>query len=698
MPLYNVVNGFLSASLISIVSYILCMGLPVYNMKNSNFISDVQNDLGNCTKAKQIYDCATSKMIDYDLITYFTEWSDTFDPNTSSKNNHASVFVKSITFPKCNDSTYPTSFYTFPICIGPGKKSKFEFEQNFLEEIQAFQKDQPLIFWDNHSRTKKKVYVDILCSMQDQPERRSGLNLMMGNSNFFPRFGYSCNYLYINKVQKSCLLCEDYLWNNKQNIEECSKCVNWDIDSDNKLCYFKPNDKYPKDCDMLLPNGMLRPKKITTEFLISIVNKTINKIQQNSWTKGKAYEYLCTYGVNPEYVKLIIDEAKNNNNVTIPPTWKRNLNISDHVETLMHLIFLGITKTVLKDIHIWLKNNNLFTKFLKIADTTLLPILKLKLQWCKVIPYGTGKFGGHVSENYLAMSRIIKWFVCVLNPLGNSVNDEALVRNIIDTTTAMYAMITRIMQREINTKTIDSTERHVKIFLNSYVELDRKLNGDDNVSWINKYNFLSLLNLKQQMINFGPLLNLWEGGISGEKIISTMKPEIKSGLRQNWHKHLFLKWMRKYFFNFVRHNKDLDGNNVVLKPVCNAKYGSITEVAYFINHKMPFIAHHNDTGILYIRTKLDNYYKLLPDGASFSLSNCTFHSLKWEIWEPVNVTFSDPECLLLPCMNNFIYDNNINNVTGKYYIITEMWLEFNEKFVPTLPTAHKLIKYDDEHI
>ena len=100
-------------------------------------------------------------------------------------------------------------------------------------------------------------------------------------------------------------------------------------------------------------------------------------------------------------------------------------------------------------------------------------------------------------------------------------------------------MLSRILQRTTSKNLVSSVDRHVKIFLNQYADLDSTLNGELNVSWIKKYNFLSLLNLKDQMIQFGPLLNLWEGGIAGEKIISTMKPEIKSGLRSG--RNIYLK-------------------------------------------------------------------------------------------------------------------------------------------------------------
>ena len=37
-------------------------------------------------------------------------------------------------------------------------------------------------------------------------------------------------------------------------------------------------------------------------------------------------------------------------------------------------------------------------------------VQKLGLDWCKVIPYGGGKLGGWVSENYMSMGRLCCWY------------------------------------------------------------------------------------------------------------------------------------------------------------------------------------------------------------------------------------------------------------------------------------------------
>ena len=50
--------------------------------------------------------------------------------------------------------------------------------------------------------------------------------------------------------------------------------------------------------------------------------------------------------------------------------------------------------------------------------------------------------------------------------------------------------------------------------------------------WITKSNYLSLLNLPDQMKEFGPLRLYWEGGWKGEGIIQELKSIIRDGLKK----------------------------------------------------------------------------------------------------------------------------------------------------------------------
>lgn len=556
LPKFEMIEGFLYASIPSVLAYVLGMGLPILDLQGETFNQYPQTKLSSSAKAKQILDNATRNNKSYDIISYITEWSDSFDPNTSSKNNRASVYVKSITFVPASNSAFPSSFYTFPLCIGHGKTIKLELEKRMVLDLEAFKKDIPLSFWDSSANVKKSVYLDILLSMQDQPERRAGLSLMMGNSRMHPRFGISCDYVAIQQSQRSCKDCYKRLTKKEEDNITCPNCLNWSLNIENKLCHFKAPENYPDDCPFLLNEKYLQPRVLTTDLLTSIVKLSVSKVKENIWKKQNVFAFLGTYGIHQEYINYLMESIKNDTEIEIPFTWQRNLSIHDHVETIMHLLFLGVTKSTFNDIHAWLRSKNLFTKFLAMVDKILQPIQNLRLEWCKIIPYGTGKFGGHVSENYLAMARILKWFLCILNQFKSTNNetDGGTMLDIIHMTTALYAMLSHTLQKNVTKELIHSVDQHIKLFLNAYADFDIALHGKKNVSWIKKYNFLSLLNLPEQMKNFGPLLNLWEGGIVGEKIISTMKPEIKSGLRKNWQRHLFVKWMRKYFFTLNNNN------------------------------------------------------------------------------------------------------------------------------------------------
>ena len=42
----------------------------------------------------------------------------------------------------------------------------------------------------------------------------------------------------------------------------------------------------------------------------------------------------------------------------------------------------------------------------------------LRLDWCKAIPYGGGKLGGWVLENYLGAACLMSWFYAPLDEIA----------------------------------------------------------------------------------------------------------------------------------------------------------------------------------------------------------------------------------------------------------------------------------------
>ena len=99
-----------------------------------------------------------------------------------------------------------------------------------------------------------------------------------------------------------------------------------------------------------------------------------------------------------------------------------------------------------------------------------------------------------------------------------------------DTIDRLLCMVSRIMTSTVDIGTAGELERHIKLFLQAFAVLDKKMQTAGNSSdstlpkWITASNFLSLLNLPDNMKSLGVLRNLWEGDGKGEGIMRKLKP------------------------------------------------------------------------------------------------------------------------------------------------------------------------------
>ncbi len=86
------------------------------------------------------------------------------------------------------------------------------------------------------------------------------------------------------------------------------------------------------------------------------------------------------------------------------------------IDVIMHLLFLGVVKTVVISLDEWLKLRGKSERFLSCA-CYLSAVSELQLSWCKVIKFSGGKMAGWVSENYLGLVRILPWFYSELESI-----------------------------------------------------------------------------------------------------------------------------------------------------------------------------------------------------------------------------------------------------------------------------------------
>jgi hypothetical protein len=215
----------------------------------------------------------------------------------------------------------------------------------------------------------------------------------------------------------------------------------------------------------------------------------------------------------------------------------------------MYLIFLGNTETVgmlLKDV---LTTSYLYSKFHK-HNHPLIPVRWLQLDWCKSWPFGSdmSPFGPWISENDLVYARMFKSIYSYL--------DEIRVDDLRDISTTLVqtwvAVVSRLMQNKVNDELIESTERHIKLYVSTLCDLEVALDKNKKVKLSTTSNLNALFNLYSIMKNYGPTRLYWEGGYKGEAMFQDIKPLITQGTHKpTFSKNALLKYYKHRFITKI---------------------------------------------------------------------------------------------------------------------------------------------------
>jgi hypothetical protein len=96
----------------------------------------------------------------------------------------------------------------------------------------------------------------------------------------------------------------------------------------------------------------------------------------------------------------------------VPAAWSSGIRLSQRIDVAMHLLFLGVTKSLVFAVREWTKIKEKGTLFTNLALEVIRHIPGVA--WCKCAPFTGERLGGWVSENYLAMARISRWFFTTL--------------------------------------------------------------------------------------------------------------------------------------------------------------------------------------------------------------------------------------------------------------------------------------------
>jgi hypothetical protein len=423
------------------------------------------------------------------------------------------------------------------------------------------------------------------------------------------------------------------------------------------------------------------------------------------------------------------DDPRKYQKWSLPSSWYYMNSTDLYVDVPMHLLFLGIGKSVFIKISKWLKMKMQLTEF-KSLSVGILDQLKLyNIQWRKVLQYpysSTDKFGGWVAENFLAFIRISQWFYTLLYQLketketldletphtawrmkehkfwlelrglsteGNAktlkervhsymdediqppiiITNKVGVAEILELVTTLNQMVSMILSLETDYDEIGYIEIIIRKFLIDFDKVDAGMGKKEQPSWLTQYNFLCLLNIPNVMRKYGYIRNIWEGNIEGEGFLRKYKKELRNGLKPMWQIYSVRNLLQRGVF--IKENID------TFKPwkerllfECRI-YQSQTVVKNMVLSNKPLSCviddKHKQLYILFREKKIIYGIKINVNWNIFNLLNeCKYYEIIFvdEIIK-MNLTlgYTVIGCLLLPRLSNI----KINNKT--YCIVYSDW-------------------------
>lgn len=626
-------------------------------------IPDCVKHLSESLRAREI---ANLKQRDC-LISYLTIWSDDVEPNRT-KSNRGSIWLLTVTIATKLENSHSMA-HTYPLAIAKKNEDHQPVIHKVIEEMEQLRRGH-IPFYIGSEKRQANILFEIFANIQDQPERRDFNCMRAGNGLHSSRFGISANHSAIYKNGKlaacgPCLKTMEERMKNRQcdiPLPHCTSCLNWDALTKHEpsLGQYKPPKGYPlvqnseaDEHDTWYKNHsgcrltnkldepeqqLLCPFKITYDGLKNAVDFIHDAFCHHEWSHQQCSSYLQVEGLDDKIIekvlehasrcyslliaqsdqekyRAIINDARQNpskyQKLAYPAPWIRpGMTLNLHPDVIMHLLFLGVVKTVLGQIQSWHVAQMKWSSFIRSTKSYLDAFKTMTIDWIAVLQYNGGKLGGWVSENYLGFSRIMLWFFQNMSEadptLDNDAPPEGLpqskwshkqnkywlrvrhldtsgkksvvakrvadylsqtsppepaamapfeVESVQDTLLALAEVLRCVMKPYVTSELVNRTRYAVRIFLSKYDAMCKPLVVKTTrvPPVLSSYNFICLLNLPSAMEKFGPLRGLWEGGPMGEKFAGFAKPFMKQGIRQqNWHRNLHRRLLRAKAFASIR--------------------------------------------------------------------------------------------------------------------------------------------------
>ena len=559
-------------SLHSLLDHVLGHGIPLAWLQDYNNIRDTTG-INGTKKAQELLTRLRelSSNPDKTAIGYLIFWSDGF-LRTFVKQKDNSIWILTVTIcPPTGCAISP--FHTHCLAIGKSKDNHDEVIDYYMRELVVIQQSKSRYCGEVDS------FVDtsfgLLAYIADRPERDSILKTSQGGT-----YGKRSRHAgaVTNSKLPSCASCNSHLLRQCNTIgdiirRECNSCCNWNFyGSSSAIKFCLVDADYPKSVSSNHPpipknrsmeETHIIPHIADFQWMTTGVELALHQVSIKHWNNRNMASYLRSMVVNESVRKTVWKKAKcirqniADNTDVIPSMWKYGYDINIFIDCVMHQLFHGVCPSVIEIIDDILAQAKKKTSAHDYANSPLHSISKLRLDYCKIRLLPNTLW---LAEDSLGFSRIMPY---VYGDIFSNIQLEnsVVTLNILKLVNALYVMIALLMTpRYIHS---DFIEMHIKIFLNCCHALCT-CTQDTSISefWETKYNFISLLNLPQQIADFGSLRFYWEG--NRERFIQSVKKVLDS-LRKTQtylqskltllHKLTTLEWMQHRLENIQTFNE-----------------------------------------------------------------------------------------------------------------------------------------------
>ena len=567
-------------------------------------------------------------------------WSDGCDAN-NNKNNRGSMHVGTVTV--YSEKKSNSADNTFVLHVGREDCDHHEVTAKMLEDLQEL--ELPNVLYNGQDFDKTQFTE--LASICDRPEKSKMCGYGSHNGTYTMRYPWS------SPVPENLASCETCFERRKRCItswksnSSCPDCFDWDFE---EILFEAPKDFPEEETD---EDGYLKARLLTFEDMKEAAEKTHNMLVSKRWTKAAAVSYLRAMAMNSNTATRIINNAKSEEPLTVdsmvPPVWLVADRTERYIEAVMHMLFLGVTKTIGMMLRDLLSLYSRWSNFHKATQPYLRQLRNYSLHYCRIWTFGSHEkpFSPWQSENHLAYARCFKMAGSNLTVLLGGRNEEERQKAVSAAKTTINtwaACISRLMAKPNSKDNSNSAERHIKLFLSAVNDLDEIIMDKKNRKEGAKQqenrkiqtvsNFVGMLNLPKQMREYGNLRDYWEGSYRGERILQQLKPLVSQGTYHPWFASSVLKrfYERKTMSLLMADNNnqetedtDEKGNNYTMYY----RYERQNTVEQLLHDGMPLsgvILNDGKIMVAFGRNRLLKFLEIVPnDNIGINLDR-TFYS------------------------------------------------------------------------